>query len=89
MTSLPKISEEQQQVINNLENGNNVVVDSVAGSGKTTSIRMVTESIKEKYNIYGFSPSTKAAQELESSIGIKTNSVSELLQNNFKFNERN
>jgi hypothetical protein len=33
---LPQISEEQMQVIKELENNNNVIVNSVAGSGKTT-----------------------------------------------------
>lgn len=35
---LPDCSDEQQQVIRCLHNGNNVIVDAVAGSGKTTSI---------------------------------------------------
>lgn len=56
-----------------------------AGSGKTTSVRMITESIKNEYNIYGFSPTTKAAQGLASSVGIKADSVSELLNKNYKF----
>ena len=34
---LPTISNEQNEIIQGLKNNNNVVVNSVAGSGKTTS----------------------------------------------------
>ncbi|BBH54635.1 MobF family relaxase [Fluviispira sanaruensis] len=56
-----------------------------AGSGKTTSIRMIAEAVHENYNILGFSPSSKAAQELSNSIGIKANTVAELLKGDFNF----
>jgi nucleoside-triphosphatase THEP1 len=36
--SLPLISKEQEQIIEHIKNDHNIVVDSVAGSGKTTTI---------------------------------------------------
>ena len=34
---LPPISSEQQDILTKIHNGNNIVIDSVAGSGKTTT----------------------------------------------------
>lgn len=77
---------QSEAVQKTLESKDGIIVwQGNAGSGKTTSIRMITESIKENYNVLGFSPSSKAAQELSNSIGIKTNTVAELLDKNFKF----
>jgi hypothetical protein len=45
--SLPNISSEQQNVINNL-NEHNVIVDSVAGSGKTTTIIYIAKENPKK-----------------------------------------
>ena len=42
--SLPTISLEQQNVLNLLENKNNVIVESVAGSGKTTTNLYIAKS---------------------------------------------
>ncbi len=55
-----------------------------AGSGKTTSVRMITDVLSESHNILGFAPTSKAAQELSKSIGIKADTVSELLGKHYK-----
>ena len=44
---LPNISLEQQNIINLLKQQNNVIVESVAGSGKTTSNLFVAKSFPE------------------------------------------
>jgi hypothetical protein len=43
-----KPSEEQQEILNTLERGYNVVADCVAGSGKTTSVLMIAAAFAEK-----------------------------------------
>jgi hypothetical protein len=48
--SLPKASEEQQIIVNHIKHKKNVVVDSVAGSGKTTTILHIAHNMK-KYSI--------------------------------------
>jgi len=45
---LPNISHEQQLVIENLSNNNNVIVNSVAGSGKTTNILHIASKLPNK-----------------------------------------
>jgi len=45
--SLPKISKEQNEIVKNLEK-NNIIVDSVAGSGKTTTSLYITKHFKNK-----------------------------------------
>lgn len=40
-------SEEQRNIASALKNGNNVIVDAVAGSGKTTSIRNIVQEFPE------------------------------------------
>lgn len=47
MSSLPPLSNEQQQIINLLQQGN-VIVDSVAGSGKTTTNLHIATFFKDK-----------------------------------------
>ena len=46
--NLPIISEEQQHVINSLNNNQNVIVESVAGSGKTTCNIYIAKSFPTK-----------------------------------------
>ena len=41
-------SEEQQTIINNIKNGYNVVVEAVAGSGKSTTILSLAKQFPEK-----------------------------------------
>jgi DNA polymerase III epsilon subunit-like protein len=45
---LPKASQEQQGVLKALSENKNVIVDSVAGSGKTTCILHIVNSMKDK-----------------------------------------
>lgn len=45
---LPEISVEQQEIINNIKIKNNVIVDAIAGSGKTTSICHLAEQLSNK-----------------------------------------
>ena len=47
MDKLPPISDEQLNVVNNIKN-NNVIVDSVAGSGKTTTNIFISLYYKDK-----------------------------------------
>lgn len=44
--TLPKASLEQEDVVKSIINGNNVIVDSVAGSGKTTTILHLAHLLK-------------------------------------------
>lgn len=46
--SLPPISHEQQLAINNIKQGYNIKVDSVAGSGKTTTILHLSDQNRDK-----------------------------------------
>lgn len=46
--SLPNASDEQKIIVNELINGNNVVVDAVAGSGKTTTIFHLAKACTDK-----------------------------------------
>lgn len=48
MNALPCISSEQKQVVEAIENGSNVIVNSVAGSGKTTTILHIASHFPEK-----------------------------------------
>jgi superfamily I DNA/RNA helicase len=48
MSSLLKYSEEQHAVVIELEKGNNVCVQAVAGSGKTTTCLHIAESFPER-----------------------------------------
>jgi superfamily I DNA/RNA helicase len=48
MNALPCISSEQKQVVEVIENGSNVIVNSVAGSGKTTTILHIASHFPEK-----------------------------------------
>lgn len=41
-------SEEQQIIINNIVKGNNVIVNAVAGSGKSTTIIAISQALKDK-----------------------------------------
>ena len=41
-------SEEQQIIINNIKNGYNVVVEAVAGSGKSTTILSLAQQCQDK-----------------------------------------
>ena len=41
---------EQQLIINNIKENKNVVVDAVAGSGKSTTILFMAEQLREKSN---------------------------------------
>lgn len=43
------LSEEQKTIINNIVNGKNVIVDAVAGSGKTTTILEIARTISDKF----------------------------------------
>ena len=43
-----KISNEQQTIVEHLRNGFNVVVDAIAGSGKSTTIIAVAEAFPKK-----------------------------------------
>lgn len=43
---LPVPSEEQQEICNSLSNGNNVIVNAVAGAGKTTTVLLSMSSVK-------------------------------------------
>ena len=45
---LPEISYEQNNVINFLQKGNNVIVDSVAGSGKTTCSLYIAKTFSQQ-----------------------------------------
>lgn len=45
---LPTISNEQQEVVDSLQNGHNVIVNSVAGSGKTTCNLHIAHHFKDK-----------------------------------------
>ena len=42
------VSEEQQQIINNIQNNKNVIVDACAGSGKSTTILSTAKSMPHK-----------------------------------------
>jgi hypothetical protein len=46
-TTLPKASVEQQTVVDCINNNNNCIVDSVAGSGKTTTIFHIASSLTD------------------------------------------
>lgn len=46
-TMLPQASHEQQRVIEELINNNNVIIDSVAGSGKTTCNLHIARHFKD------------------------------------------
>ena len=43
------LSEEQQNILNHVKNGKNVVVDSCAGTGKTTLILSVAKALSDKH----------------------------------------
>jgi hypothetical protein len=45
---MPIASEEQQNIIASIQEGNNVIVDSVAGSGKTTTILFTASTLPQK-----------------------------------------
>ncbi len=45
---LPPASLEQQNAVNSIINGNNLILDSVAGSGKTTTILHIATQNKDK-----------------------------------------
>ena len=45
---LPIISNEQKNIINTLKNNNNIIVDSVAGSGKTTTNLYIAKEFHDK-----------------------------------------
>ena len=45
---IPKPSEEQQKIIDTIQQGENVIVDAVAGSGKTTTILGIAKAIPSK-----------------------------------------
>jgi len=59
MEFLPPVSEEQQSVINALKNGNNVVVDSVAGSGKTTTVMHAASQINKEFLLLTYNAKLK------------------------------
>lgn len=46
--TLPNISNEQNQVIDNIKLNNNIIVDAVAGSGKTTTILHICKNFPNK-----------------------------------------
>ena len=48
MSAEPTPSEEQQQIINQLKQGTNVIVDAVAGSGKTTTLLFLASAVPDK-----------------------------------------
>lgn len=48
MTELLSPSEEQQKIISTLEEGYNIITDSVAGSGKTTTILFLAKAFPQK-----------------------------------------
>ena len=43
-----ELNEEQQFIINNIRKGKNVMVDAVAGTGKTTVVLSLAEELKKK-----------------------------------------
>ena len=43
-----KLSVEQQHILDRVKAGNNIAVDAVAGTGKTTLILSIASEIKEK-----------------------------------------
>ena len=49
MAALPSPSDEQEVIIDSFRRGNNVTIDAVAGSGKTTTLfHLALEASKEK-----------------------------------------
>jgi len=48
MSTFATPSEEQQEIINQLQEGNNVIVDAVAGSGKTTTLLFLASALPDK-----------------------------------------
>jgi hypothetical protein len=67
MASLPKPSDEQRAIIQSLINNNNVVVNSVAGSGKTTASLHVALAFPKK-NILLLTYNRKLKEETRSKI---------------------
>ena len=48
MTQLNKLSGEQEFILKNIVEGNNVIVDAVAGSGKSTVVLSIANKIPDK-----------------------------------------
>lgn len=47
--TLPPLSEEQKKIVTSVTSGSNLIIDSVAGSGKTTTILGISKSVLETY----------------------------------------
>lgn len=72
--SLPQISKEQEYILNELSLGNNVWVNAVAGSGKTTTILYIFKRFSDKkILVLTYNKRLKFETRLRS-IGIKTQS---------------
>ena len=48
MSTSPAPSEEQQEIITKIQEGNNIIVDAVAGSGKTTTLLFLASALPDK-----------------------------------------
>lgn len=69
-----------------LSKDNVMVWQGHAGSGKTSSVRVVNEVAQNNnYSVFAFSPSSQAANELGTSLNMPAFSVPDLLLDSFKF----
>jgi hypothetical protein len=73
-----KPTEEQQAVIDNANDGETFVVDAVAGSGKTSTLRMAAEAMSDRrilYLVYNRAASDDAKKVFPKNVEVKTTSA--------------
>jgi nucleoside-triphosphatase THEP1 len=68
MVELNTLSEEQNIILQNIAQGKNVVVDAVAGSGKSTVVLSIADSLKEK-RILQLTYNSMLRQEVKEKVG--------------------
>jgi hypothetical protein len=73
-----KPTDEQQAVIDNANDGETFVVDAVAGSGKTSTLRMAAEAMSDRrilYLVYNRAASDDAKKSFPKNVDVKTTSA--------------
>lgn len=67
-----KPSEEQQLIIDCVKNGDNILVDAVAGSGKTTTVLFLAQQVNKRITLFTYNSKLKSeTRERVSALGLK------------------